>query len=422
MARRMLCRYLRRISTAPTISRRFSPQAYRRRRRLRRAARPIRAFASALAATMATRSSAIAKLGPPMLPCDAGAAARVELQPALCRSSRWQGSGVAQALMDWTIATARARGADDAVCSASSSTITARRRFYERYGFVEIGDYDFMVGDQIDDGPDHAAGAVTRRGRSAPARSTACRTAFSGGAAASRPGCYAGLNVGLGSDDDPAAIAENRRRAAEAVLPGAQLVTVYQVHSADAVAVIEPFADRRSPACRRARHRPARARCSASSPPIARRCCSPTRRRAWSARRMPAGRARSAASPMRRSRRWRRSARERDRIAAAIGPCIARASYEVDDGFVAPLRRGRPGERALLRRRPRRPPPVRSGGLCRRTASPPRASTRVEALGLDTYADEDALLQLPPRDPPRRAGLRPADRADRHRTETALLG
>ena len=54
---------------------------------------------------------------------------------------------------------------------------------------------------------------------------------------------YASLNVGIGSDDDPANIAENRRRATEAVLPGAKLVGLYQVHSADAVTVIEPFDD-----------------------------------------------------------------------------------------------------------------------------------------------------------------------------------
>jgi copper oxidase (laccase) domain-containing protein len=35
---------------------------------------------------------------------------------------------------------------------------------------------------------------------------------------------------------------------------------------------------------------------------------------------------------------------DRDRIAAAVGPCIARKSYEVDDGLPAPLRRGRSGE------------------------------------------------------------------------------
>ncbi|MGN6621659.1 MAG: laccase domain-containing protein, partial [Sphingomonas sp.] len=60
-------------------------------------------------------------------------------------------------------------------------------------------------------------------------------------------GDYAGLNVGIGSDDDAAAVAENRARASEAVLPGATLVTLYQIHSADALAVRSPIAERLRP-------------------------------------------------------------------------------------------------------------------------------------------------------------------------------
>jgi YfiH family protein len=60
-------------------------------------------------------------------------------------------------------------------------------------------------------------------------------------------GTVAGLNVGLGAGDDGEAVAENRRRAVCAVLPGAQLVTVYQIHSADVVEVTEPWADDRRP-------------------------------------------------------------------------------------------------------------------------------------------------------------------------------
>ena len=48
-------------------------------------------------------------------------------------------------------------------------------------------------------------------------------------------GAMWGLNVGYGSGDDPDAIAENRRRAIDAVRPGAELVTVHQIHSAVAV-------------------------------------------------------------------------------------------------------------------------------------------------------------------------------------------
>jgi YfiH family protein len=47
-------------------------------------------------------------------------------------------------------------------------------------------------------------------------------------------GIYASLNVGLGSRDDPAAVRENRRRAA-ARFGASDVVTVYQVHSALAV-------------------------------------------------------------------------------------------------------------------------------------------------------------------------------------------
>lgn len=54
-------------------------------------------------------------------------------------------------------------------------------------------------------------------------------------------GIYAGLNISLGSADDPQAILENRRRAAQAVLPDAKLCRVYQIHSADVVTVNAPL-------------------------------------------------------------------------------------------------------------------------------------------------------------------------------------
>lgn len=52
-------------------------------------------------------------------------------------------------------------------------------------------------------------------------------------------GIYAGLNVGVGSSDDPAAVQENRRRAAEH-LKGT-LVTAYQVHSPTALVADGPW-------------------------------------------------------------------------------------------------------------------------------------------------------------------------------------
>lgn len=57
-------------------------------------------------------------------------------------------------------------------------------------------------------------------------------------------GEVAGLNVGRGSGDDLDLVERNRARAAAAVLPGARLVTVYQVHSADCVTLgKEPWSE-----------------------------------------------------------------------------------------------------------------------------------------------------------------------------------
>ena len=52
-------------------------------------------------------------------------------------------------------------------------------------------------------------------------------------------GSVAGLNCGLGSGDDHATVEVNRRLAADAVMPGAPLASVYQVHSPTAVVVTE---------------------------------------------------------------------------------------------------------------------------------------------------------------------------------------
>ncbi|MXO75278.1 peptidoglycan editing factor PgeF [Altererythrobacter aerius] len=56
-------------------------------------------------------------------------------------------------------------------------------------------------------------------------------------------GAVAGLNCGFGAGDDPVAVAENRRLAANAVLPGAALIGLHQVHSADVVTVRDAWGD-----------------------------------------------------------------------------------------------------------------------------------------------------------------------------------
>lgn len=55
-------------------------------------------------------------------------------------------------------------------------------------------------------------------------------------------GIFAGLNVGLGSSDDRAAVMENLARVARTLgVPAERMVGVHQVHSADAVVVTAPF-------------------------------------------------------------------------------------------------------------------------------------------------------------------------------------
>jgi YfiH family protein len=55
-------------------------------------------------------------------------------------------------------------------------------------------------------------------------------------------GIYAGLNGGIGSNDDPANVAENRRRMAQqmGVTPG-HFLTLFQTHSPDAVVASGPW-------------------------------------------------------------------------------------------------------------------------------------------------------------------------------------
>lgn len=61
-------------------------------------------------------------------------------------------------------------------------------------------------------------------------------------------GIYSGLNVGLGSDDDPGVVRTNRSRVAAALgLPDRPLATPHQVHSPDVVTITEPFAENARP-------------------------------------------------------------------------------------------------------------------------------------------------------------------------------
>lgn len=62
----------------------------------------------------------------------------------------WHGEGVGPALMDWALAHARADRRSEIVLSVYVDNVRAQR-FYARYGFKEVGRYQFRVGDTIDD-------------------------------------------------------------------------------------------------------------------------------------------------------------------------------------------------------------------------------------------------------------------------------
>ncbi len=205
-------------------------------------------------------------------------------------------------------------------------------------------------------------------------------------------GAYASLNVGIGSDDDPAAIAENRRRATEAVLPGAKLVGLYQVHSADAVTVIEPFDDAVRPhADALVTNRPGLALGILTAD------CAPVLFADREAGVVAAAHAgwKGALGGVTDSTILAMEAigAHRDRIVAAVGPCIARASYEVDDGFIRRFCEADPENerffadgRAVENRGDRYQFDLEAYVVSRLAVA---GIGRIEALGLDTYTAKD---------------------------------
>ncbi len=60
------------------------------------------------------------------------------------------GQGIGAALMDWALAEAQARGADEMQLSVWSGNHGAQK-FYARYGFEKVADITFRVGSQLDE-------------------------------------------------------------------------------------------------------------------------------------------------------------------------------------------------------------------------------------------------------------------------------
>ena len=89
-----------------------------------------------------------AKLGPCKLP-HVPAEGTIELRQFYLLKEA-HGTGLAQALMEWVLAEAKARGAERLALSVFSENWRAQA-FYKRYGFTDQGPVTFMVGSHPDE-------------------------------------------------------------------------------------------------------------------------------------------------------------------------------------------------------------------------------------------------------------------------------
>ena len=205
-------------------------------------------------------------------------------------------------------------------------------------------------------------------------------------------GALQGLNVGYGSKDDRSAIEENRRIATAAILPEGKLATVHQIHSAEAVYVEHPWPQDERP----------RADAMVTDRPglvlgILTADCAPVlfadpeagvvgaAHAGW--RGAIAGVTDSTVEAM------ERLGACRDEIHAAVGPCIAQASYEVDGAFRARFLEDDPANERFFATGPVGKPhfDLEAYVVHRLVAS---GIGEVEALQLDTYADAERFYSF----------------------------
>ena len=145
-------------------------------------------------------------------------------------------------------------------------------------------------------------------------------------------GLYASLNCGPGSSDDRASVMENRARASAALSTEAKLVTLYQIHSAQAVNVTAPWEIADNPkadAFATNKNGIALGILTADCAPI---LLADAQARVIGAAHAGWGGAISGVAESVVSQMERLGAR-RERICAAIGPCISQPSYEVGPEF-----------------------------------------------------------------------------------------
>jgi YfiH family protein len=203
-------------------------------------------------------------------------------------------------------------------------------------------------------------------------------------------GDCAGLNVGYGSSDDREAIAGNRRLAIAALLPEAELATVHQVHSDEVVVAGEPRPQDQRP----------RADGLVTDTPnlllgILTADCAPVLFADHKAVVVGAAHAgwRGALAGVTDAtiEAMERLGARRENIHAAVGPCIAQPSYEVDGAFRDRFLHADPGNARFFTEEPAGKPHFDlEGYVVHRLIA--AGIDEVEALNLDTYSDPDRFF------------------------------
>ena len=202
----------------------------------------------------------------------------------------------------------------------------------------------------------------------------------------------AGLNVGYGSNDDREAIAGNRRLAIAAVLPDADLATVHQVHSADVVIADAPWPqEARPPADAMVTDRPnlllgiLTADCAPVLFADHEAVVVGAAHAGW--RGALAGVTDATIEAM------EQLGARREHIHAAVGPCIAQPSYEVDEAFRARFLDDDPDNaRFFIAGDAGKPHFDLEGYVVHRLIA--AGIDEVEALNLDTYAHPDRFFSF----------------------------
>lgn len=205
-------------------------------------------------------------------------------------------------------------------------------------------------------------------------------------------GVYAGLNCGPGSGDVRDAVLENRRRAMDA-LGGPTLVTCYQVHSAACVTVTAPWQTGEAP------HADAMVTTKQGiALGILTADCAPVLFADAEAGVIGAAHAgwKGAIGGVTDSTLAAMEAlgADRARIAAAIGPCIAQASYEVDGAFRSRFLDAAPSNDAFFTagQRDGHFHFALESYVAQRLAD--AGVSDIARIGRDTYADSDAFFSF----------------------------